>query len=280
MTESLVHTGTVFIVFFAMFLPLERLFALHKQRVFRTEWSTDVCFFLGQYLLFTTPVVGCLVWLHAQVAQWDLAPFHDVWHQTPFALQLFAAVCLSDLCIYWGHRLSHQLPFLWTFHRVHHTSPKLDWLAAHREHPIDNLYTRTIENLPIFILGFPLETIAGFVMFRGLWGLFIHSNVNIKLGWLKYLIGSPHLHHWHHAEEHPHCNFANLMPLMDVLFGTYYEPKELPNQYGIPDEIPHNYLRQLIDPIMPWTLLNTCRRFLARSRSSPKDDASPTSPHV
>ena len=225
MTENLLHTALVFGVFFIMFLPLERLFALHQQKVFRAEWTIDVCFFLGQYLLFTTPVVACLVWIHTQLAWWDLTPFHSVWHETPYGVQLMTAIFLSDMCIYWGHRLSHQVPFLWRFHRVHHTAPDLDWLAAHREHPVDNLYTRTIENLPIFLLGFPLETIAGFVMFRGLWGLFIHSNINIKLGGLKYLIGSPHLHHWHHAKENPHCNYANLMPLMDVIFGTYYEPK-------------------------------------------------------
>ena len=174
----------------------------------------------GSISLFTTPVVACLVWIHTQLVWWDLTPFHSVWHETPYGAQLMTAIFLSDMCIYWGHRLSHQVPFLWRFHRVHHTAPDLDWLAAHREHPVDNLYTRTIENLPIFLLGFPLETIAGFVMFRGLWGLFIHSNINIKLGGLKYLIGSPHLHHWHHAKENPHCNYANLMPLMDVIFGT------------------------------------------------------------
>ena len=43
----------------------------------------------------------------------------------------------------------------------HHTSKRLDWMAAYREHPLDNIYTRTIENVPALILGFPIEIIAG-----------------------------------------------------------------------------------------------------------------------
>ena len=46
------------------------------------------------------------------------------------SLQAIAAVLLSDFCTYWGHRLAHRLPFLWRFHKVHHTAVKLDWLAV------------------------------------------------------------------------------------------------------------------------------------------------------
>ena len=66
-------------------------------------------------------------------------------------------------------------------------SEQLDWLAACREHPFDNLYARLIENLPFF-LGVSLETIAVYVLFRGLWGNFIHSNSDIDLGIFKYLL--------------------------------------------------------------------------------------------
>jgi sterol desaturase/sphingolipid hydroxylase (fatty acid hydroxylase superfamily) len=125
----------------------------------------------------------------------------------------------------------------------------LDWLAAHREHPVDNLYTRIIENLPPILLGFSMEGIAGFIAFRGVWGLFIHSNVMIRLGALKYVLGSPKLHHWHHSIDREHCNYANLMPIMDVLFGTYYEPDHMPDAYGIKEDVPHSYVTQLIAPL-------------------------------
>ncbi|MCB1308062.1 MAG: sterol desaturase family protein, partial [Leptospiraceae bacterium] len=100
--------------------------------------------------------------------------------------------------------------------------------------------------------GFPLEIIGGFVLFRGLWGNFIHSNTAFGLGPFKYLLGSPRLHHWHHDfERNSSCNFANLMPLMDVLFGTFYDPGRMPDRYGIDDPMPRGYISQLIYPMVP-----------------------------
>ena len=137
-------------------------------------------------------------------------------------------------------------------------------MAAYREHPLDNIYTRFVENLPALLLGFPLETIAGFVYFRGLWGLFIHSNVNITLGPLAYLIGSPRLHHWHHdIDRNSNCNFANLSPLMDLLFGTYYDPGEEPERYGITEEVNRGYLAQMIEPCLPDALVRAKKAALS-----------------
>ena len=242
-----------FAVAFVVFLPLEKLFAKHKQKVFRTEYGQDLAFFSGQYLLWNGLVVSVLTALHSYLDALTPGGMRDTIQAWPFWLQFLTAILLGDFCIYWGHRLSHKFNFLWRFHRVHHTAEKLDWIAAYREHPLDNLYTRVIENTPILLLGFPLETIAGFIAFRGLWGLYIHSNVKLSPGPLKYFIGSPELHHWHHEIEHSgKANFANVMPLMDLLFGTFHDPRgEEPESYGIPEKIPHNYLVQMIAPFLP-----------------------------
>ena len=95
------------------------------------------------------------------------------------------AMVLSDAAVYWAHRWQHNNKFLWRFHRVHHTAERMDWLAAHREHPLDNLYTRTVENLPLLLLGFPMATIAGFAVFRGMWAVFIHCNTTLSPGLLR-----------------------------------------------------------------------------------------------
>jgi sterol desaturase/sphingolipid hydroxylase (fatty acid hydroxylase superfamily) len=141
---------------------------------------------------------------------------------------------------------------LWRFHRVHHTAEHLDWLAAHREHPLDNLWTRTIENLPLLLLGFPLVTIAGFVVFRGLWAVFIHSNCTLTPGPLRFLIGAPRLHHWHHAiDGGGRVNFANLSPLMDLCFGTYHDPGHFPGRLGIDEPHQRGYVSALLEPLVP-----------------------------
>jgi len=251
LSSSLVY----FALFFIVFLPLEQLFAIHKQPVFRQEWLTDCAFMFGQSLFWNGLVVSILVAIHMQLDALPLSGLHRLVQGLPMWLQLIVVIVLSDVCIYWGHRLSHRYDFLWRFHKVHHTAKKLDWIAAFREHPVDNLYTRLIENLPAMLLGFSLQTIAGFVVFRGLWGLFIHSNVKLSVGPLRFLLGCPKLHHWHHdRERNSRCNFANLMPVMDVVFGTFYEPERFPQQYGIDEAGSHSYVYQLLSPLNPISL--------------------------
>lgn len=241
-----------FVILLIVFLPLERAFPAREQRVFRREWGTDLLFFLGQYLLWTGPVVAALVFVHDRVDALPLQGVREAVASLPFWAQFLVVVFLSDLSIYWAHRWSHSNPFLWRFHRVHHTSERLDWIAAHREHPVDNLYTRLVENLPVILLGFPLAALAGFAVFRGLWAIYIHSNVSLVPGPLRYVLGAPRLHHWHHeVGKGGRVNFANLSPLMDLLFGTYHDPGHMPARYGIEDDRSHAYLPQLVSPLLP-----------------------------
>src|SRR6188768_1708972 len=180
--HSLIEMLTSFALLFAVFLPLERLFPAQRQGVFRAEWGTDLLFFLGQYLVWASPVVAVLVFARDRALELPLESVRALVHSMPFWLQALVVMLISDASIYWVHRWSHSNRFLWSFHRVHHTSVKVDWLAAHREHPVDNLITRLVENLPLILLGFPLHTLAGFAMFRGLWALYIHSNCALTPG--------------------------------------------------------------------------------------------------
>ena len=216
-------------------------------RWFRPEWFNDFAFFLGQMALFNSVTIYVL---NAFFRLFDNAVFLAPLIQLPLAIKIILAIFFGDLLIYWGHRAQHRFSWLWRFHRVHHTAPHVDYLAAYREHPLDNIYTRGLETLPAVLLGLDLNLIAGFVTFRGLWALFIHSNVTIRLGWIEMLLGSPHLHHWHH-ELHRRglCNYANLSPLMDLLFGTYFNPPERPREYGIEEIVRHGWFWQMVDPL-------------------------------
>lgn len=245
-----------------IFAPLERAFPAHRQGIWRRGSGLDLVFFLGQFLLWTAPVVGALTWLLRASEALPLAELRAHVAGWPLALQVFAVVVLCDVSIYWAHRWSHSNRFLWRFHRVHHTAEELDFLAAYREHPLDNLFTRTVENLPAILLGFPLHVIAGFALFRGLWAVYIHSNVALEPGPLRYLLGSPRLHHWHHERaHHARVNFANLSPLMDLVFGTYHDPGHMPERYGLTQKAPRGYVDQLVLPLLPARLE---RRWLER----------------
>src|SRR5262245_17415371 len=138
----LLSCGLSFLFLFLVFRPLEMAFpARLGQRFFRPAWWTDLCFFLGQYLLWT----GLVFWLLSHFSERldSLMPggFRDAVATQPWWLQAIEVVLLSDLLVYWGHRLQHRVDWLWRFHSIHHSAEHLDWLAAHREHPLDTVYT-------------------------------------------------------------------------------------------------------------------------------------------
>jgi sterol desaturase/sphingolipid hydroxylase (fatty acid hydroxylase superfamily) len=221
--ELLATTGASFALLAAVFVPLERAFpARPSQPVLRRDVVVDACFFLGQYLLFSGASLAILGWLapHLALAPRSLAAL-------PLAAQGALALLLGDLCVYGWHRACHAVPLLWRFHAVHHSSEELDWLAAHREHPLDGLTTQLAVNLPGIVLGVPLHILAPIAVLRGMWAIFVHSNVRLPLGPLRVVLGAPELHHWHHARNVAVTkNFANLAPWVDLLFGTYERPRD------------------------------------------------------
>lgn len=241
-----------FLILVLLFIPMERVFPAWKsQRFFRKGWVLDVCYFIGQYWVWNTLVLLGIDYFEITLNPFIPAGFQQAVASQPWWLQFIEVVLLSDVIIYWGHRLQHRWNFLWRFHKVHHSAEHLDWLAAHREHPLDTVYTIGLINLPAIVLGFPMETMAGFIAFRGIWAIFIHSNVKLPLGPLGLLIGSPALHHWHHDLERDRGNYANISPLMDLIFGTHYNPDHEPEKLGIREDFPKNYIGQMLHPLMP-----------------------------
>jgi sterol desaturase/sphingolipid hydroxylase (fatty acid hydroxylase superfamily) len=246
---QILSVAASFLFLTLVFRPLEWAFpARPGQRYFRPEWFTDLCFFLGQYLLWG----GLVFWILNCFADWidaHVAPsFRSAVAGQPLWLQAIEVVLLSDFCVYWGHRLQHSWGPLWRFHSIHHSAEHLDWLAAHREHPVDSIYTIGLINLPAFLFGFPLKTLALLIAFRGIWAIYIHSNVRLPIGPLRMLIGAPELHHWHHDKSRDAGNYANISPILDLLFGTYVCPDHEPAAFGIHEPISRNYLGQLLHP--------------------------------
>ncbi len=244
--------GLSFVFLCLVFWPLEAAFpARPGQRFFRPAWMTDLCYFAGQYLLWNGLVVAVLLAFKQLLDGIVPDGLHAAFAAQSFWLQTLIVLVLSDFLIYWGHRLQHKVDFLWRFHSIHHSAEHLDWLAAHREHPVDSIYTIGLINLPAFVLGYPLSGIFGFIAFRGIWAIYIHSNVRLPIGPLRTLIGAPELHHWHHDHDRDAGNYANLSPLMDLLFGTYTCPGHEPRAFGIAEPIAGSYLGQMLHPFLP-----------------------------
>ena len=140
----LLSCGLSFLFLCMVFRPLELAFpAQAGQRFLRPAWLTDLGFFAGQYLLWNGVVVLALgrdrSWLDGIVP----GRLPDLGRVASWWLQAIEVVILSDFFVYWGHRLQHRVGWLWRFHSIHHSAEHLDWLAAHREHPLDTVYTST-----------------------------------------------------------------------------------------------------------------------------------------
>lgn len=228
------------LVLAAIFVPLERVFPARVQRLLRPDLVLDACFFLGQYLVTTVAILAVL----RAITPLNL---HVMTH-TPAVAQVLVAVMLGDFLVYWFHRACHRFDVLWRFHAVHHTAEHLDWVAAHREHPLDGIATATLINLPAIMLGVRAEYLAGIAIFRACWAIFVHSNVSLPLGPLKWIVGAPELHHWHHAREARH-NYANLAPYLGLAFGTHHCPSHSGYALGIDRPSPKRYIALLAWPI-------------------------------
>ena len=237
-------------VFFVVLGALQWCFPNRRdQPLRRLQWKTDLAFYWGQSLLWLGMQLAILVALSALLRPLVPQGLRDGFGGWPLPLQIVTVVLLGDVCTYWFHRVSHQWAFLWRFHRVHHSAQRLDWLAAFREHPVDGLLTQIAMNAAAIVLGFGLAPLAGLILFRGMWATFIHSNVRLPLPGLRILIGAPELHHHHHllTSETKH-NFSNLAPWTDILFGTYYCPKDQDFEVGLPGQPIQGYLQWMVRP--------------------------------
>lgn len=244
-----------------IFVPLERLFALHPQKIFRKAILTDVAYYFLSSLvpgfLLGAPL-ALVAWLVHRAIPGALTLAITAW---PAWLRIVAALVIGEIGFYWGHRWSHEVPFLWRFHAIHHSAEHVDFLVNTRAHPVDMVFTRLCGLIPLYVLGLasPLRGSASLVpvlvlLLGTVWGFFIHANVSWRFGRLEWLIATPAFHHWHHTNDGPayvNKNYAPLLPWVDRFFGTLYLPKDKqPAHYGIDEPFPTGLLDQLARPFL------------------------------
>ena len=235
---------------FVVFVPLEKLFAFRKQRVFRAGLLTDLTHILVNGAVTTVAVVALVV--VAAIPVFWIRRF-DLVGALPTEVAVGLAVALVAVGNYWGHRLTHQVPFLWRFHSVHHSIEQMDWVASGRLHPFDQAFTQAFTVFPLFLLGYGAGVFGGVAVFITLLALFQHANVRLRFPGLRWVINTPEWHHWHHAidDDARDKNFG--LPVVDKIFGTAYLPKDRrPVGFGTRSPVPADgYLRHLAYPFTP-----------------------------
>lgn len=205
------------------FAPLERLFALRRERRSRRSLITDLLFaVVGGSLTRLLLILGLgtlLLWAHKGAVGAGLGS--ESWlARQPFALRLGVALLIFELCGYAYHRAAHRLPALWRLHRVHHSAPTMDWLASFRQHPLEIALMTLAQNLPLVILGVPLGEHALVVLLLALNTVFVHSNLRVPR-LLELVVATPRFHHRHHDADRAAANYASLFPWIDRMFGTH-----------------------------------------------------------
>jgi sterol desaturase/sphingolipid hydroxylase (fatty acid hydroxylase superfamily) len=242
-----------------IFVPLERLWAQHPQKIFRRGFLTDLGYYflngLLPKLLLTLPLSAVAWTLHHSVPSALYAMAADL----PFGMRFAAALIVGEFGAYWGHRWMHEIPVLWRFHAIHHSAEEMDWLVNTRAHPLDIVFTRLCGLIPIYALGLAQPTGNTvdvlpllYVLTGTVWSFVIHANVRWRFGWLEWLVSSPAFHHWHHTKDGPAYidkNYAAMLPWVDKCFGTFYLPKNRwPAQYGIDSPMARGLVGQLFQP--------------------------------
>ena len=106
----------------------------------------------------------------------------------PLVVQFLAAILVADLAQYAVHRAFHQVPLLWRFHAVHHSSRDMDWLAGSRLHVVDAVATRGLVLVPLQLAGFAEPALYAYLVFVSFHAVFIHANVRFSFGALERLL--------------------------------------------------------------------------------------------
>lgn len=133
---------------------------------------------------------------------------------------------------YWWHRARHQVPLLWRlFHQVHHSPQRIEVITSFYKHPAEIFANSALSSAILYLLcGLSPEGAALAVMITGLAELFYHWNVRTPY-WVGFVLQRPESHCIHHQQGWHWQNFADL-PLWDMLFGTFHNPRRIDRPCG------------------------------------------------
>ena len=261
MPPQLISITIGFLILALAFTLLERWLGHGKERpFFRRGYGLDVAYWFFTPLV-TKSLTKLVIYLPAillisagvvsadQLRAGGYHGFGPLSHQ-PLWLQSVEILALADLLGYASHRLFHGRRW-WPFHAVHHSSEDLDWLSSIRVHPVNDLVNKFAQVVPLVLIGLDPSANVKVAVFFTLYAIFLHANVNWDFGPFRYVIASPNFHRWHHSRE-PEAmdkNFAGLLPVWDILFGTFYMPRDrAPQNFGIHGPMSSTLWGQLIHP--------------------------------
>lgn len=183
---------------------------------------------LGVGLVNSVMVAVGFVWLWQQATQWAGSTGFGLlnFRELPASVRLVAAVLLFDFWTYWWHRFNHRLPWLWRFHRFHHTDQTMDVTTASRFHIVE-IGLSSILRVPVLLaLGATMGELAIYEIALFLVVQFHHANIGLPERLdrvLRWFIVTPTMHKVHHSvrREETDSNYGSLFTWWDRWFGSW-----------------------------------------------------------
>jgi len=245
-----------------LFVVLERLNPWRReQHVYRKDFWKDLFYLflnghlVGIALAFITPSLLYLLDRALEPTGLSTLLSMGIVSDWPFWGQFLVAFFAVDFLQWCIHNLLHRVPFLWEFHKTHHSIVTMDWMGHMRFHWVEGLIYKSLLFVPLTLLDIQPEVFLVFGVFTLGVGYFNHSNFNVDIGPLGFFFNNPRMHLWHHT--HPSCgpvlcNFALNLSLWDWLFRTAYLPRGIfPEEIGLAteDRFPDSLWEQLVYPL-------------------------------
>ncbi len=237
------------------FVLAERLWPSRKQqRLLRPGLLTDILYIVcnAEYLGIVFAVITAKL-----LAIYNPEPLLalNLMSAKPHWLQFVILLPAFDFLQWSVHNALHRIPFLWRFHKVHHSVVDMDWLGNWRFHWGEIIVYRAALYIPTAILGFAPEVLFYYGILNTIIGHYAHANLRLSLGPLRYVLNTPQMHIWHH--NHPDSgpinkNFAITLSIWDWLFGTAHMPATPPERLGFEgiESYPQNIAGQWLQPFL------------------------------
>lgn len=233
-----------------------------NQPLIRDHFWLDIFYLFWNYFLFSLIAYNALSMVAVEAFN-DFLSLFGITNlvaiqvgNLPGWTQLLLIFVLRDFMQWNIHRLYHHVGWMWEFHKVHHSTKEMGFAALLRYHWVENILYRSLEYIPLAMIGFGISDFFIVHIFTLVAGQIGHANINIPLGKLKYILNGPQMHLWHHAKELPEShpngfNYGITLSIWDYLFGTHYWPSNDENlAVGLPEEenFPEDFVGQNIEP--------------------------------
>jgi len=147
-------------------------------------------------------------------------------------VQIILGILLFEFVQYGWHISMHKSNFLFRVsHQMHHSSERLDVPSTFMFSINDMIGLSLVGSISFaFIMGLSPQTITIIILSTTFLGVFQHANIHTPK-WIGYFIQRPESHTLHHARGIHKYNYSDL-PVIDMLFGTFKNPKTYEHETG------------------------------------------------